>query len=415
MPRILLVEDNDANRVMLCRRLEQKGYALVPAESGERCLELATANPPDLILMDIGLPGIDGYETTRQLKASEKTRHVPIIALSAHAQASDREKSLAAGCLEFESKPVQMPTLLAKIEAVLAAPPPPVEDDSSIFDGPASPTSDTGIFAAPKLADETKKTAILPPLAASPPIAGSPTVPVGRKRILVVEDTDVNRVLLRRRLEKQGFDVTEAADGRIALDLVQRSKFDLVLLDIMMPEVGGYEVLEQLKADPDTAALPVIMISAIDEMASVVRCIEAGAEDYLTKPYDTVLLQARINACLDKRRLRDQEVAYLKAVASLTNAAAAIEQGQFDRASLAGVSARDDELGRLARVFDRMAAEVASREKQLRQEVERLKVEIDEARKKEQVAEITETSYFQDLQQKAANLRRRMRKGDSSG
>jgi len=409
MPRILLVEDNDANRVMLCRRLEQKGYALVPAESGERCLELATADPPDLILMDIGLPGIDGYETTRRLKVNEKTRTVPIIALSAHAQASDREKSLAAGCLEFESKPVQMPSLLAKIEAALAAPPLPVEDDASLFDAPASPTSDTGIFAAPKPADDTRKTAVLPATATTR------AVPVGRKRILVVEDTDVNRVLLRRRLEKQGFDVTEAADGRIALDLVQRSKFDLVLLDIMMPEVGGYEVLEQLKADPETAALPVIMISAIDEMASVVRCIEAGAEDYLTKPYDTVLLQARINACLDKRRLRDQEVAYLKAVTSLTNAAAAIEQGQFDRASLAGVSARDDELGRLARVFDRMAAEVASREKQLRQEVERLKVEIDEARKKEQVAEITETSYFQDLQQKAASLRRRMRKGDSSG
>ncbi len=393
MPRILLVEDNDANRVMLCRRLEQKGYALVPAESGERCLELATADPPDLILMDIGLPGIDGHETTKRLKAGERTRLIPVIALSAHAQASDREKSLAAGCVEFESKPVQLPALLAKIEAALkiAAPPPPSADD-------------TGVFAAPKAPADMTRTA------ERPVIPASPTVPVGRKRILVVEDTDVNRVLLRRRLEKQGFDVTEAADGRIALDLVRRAPFDLMLLDIMMPEVGGYEVLEQLKADPDTAALPVIMISAIDEMSSVVRCIEAGAEDYLTKPYDAVLLQARINACLDKRRLRDQEVAYLKAVASLTAAAAAIEQGAFEPAMLAGVSARNDELGRLARVFDHMAAQVVIRETQLRQEVERLKVEIDDARKKEQVAEITETTYFQDLQVKAANLRRRMRK-----
>jgi two-component system cell cycle response regulator len=394
MPRILLVEDNDANRVMLCRRLEQKGYALTPAESGERCLELAAADPPDLILMDIGLPGMDGFEATRRLKAGETTRHVPVIALSAHAQAADREQSLAAGCVEFESKPVQLPALLAKIEAALRTPAPPPADEESIFDGPEPPT-------------DSSKTAVLKVAAAT-----RVTVPVGRKRILVVEDTDVNRVLLRRRLEKQGFDVTEAADGRIALDLVRRSVFDLVLLDIMMPEVGGYEVLEQLKADPDTAALPVIMISAIDEMSSVVRCIEAGAEDYLTKPYDTVLLQARINACLDKRRLRDQEVAYLKAVAALTRAAGAIEQGRFDPAELSPVADRDDELGTLARVFFRMASEVASREKQLRQEVERLKVEIDDARKKEQVAEITETTYFQDLQQKAANLRRRMRKGE---
>jgi two-component system cell cycle response regulator len=402
MPRILLVEDNDANRVMLCRRLEQKGYALVPAESGERCLELAAADPPDLILMDIGLPGIDGHETTKRLKAGERTRHIPIIALSAHAQATDREKSLAAGCVEFESKPVQMPALLVKIEAALARPAPPPASDE-----------DTGVFAAPKKHDPA--TTVTRPALVLPASVLAPSVPVGRKRILVVEDTEVNRVLLRRRLEKQGFDVTEAADGRIALDLVRRSVFDLVLLDIMMPEVGGYEVLEQLKADPDTAALPVIMISAIDEMSSVVRCIEAGAEDYLTKPYDAVLLQARINACLDKRRLRDQEVAYLKAVASLTTAAAAIEQGTFDPAALAGVSARNDELGRLARVFDRMAAQVVSRETQLRQEVERLKVEIDDARKKEQVAEITETTYFQDLQQKAANLRRRMKRGEDPG
>jgi two-component system, cell cycle response regulator len=391
MPRILLVEDNDANRVMLCRRLEQKGYALIPAESGERCLELAAADPPDLILMDIGLPGIDGHETTRRLKAAPATAGIPVIALSAHAQASDRDMSLAAGCVEFESKPVQLPSLLAKIEAALKAVPPPSIDDSDVFSAPFPPPSDAS------------KTAVLPAVPAG-------VVPLTRKRILVVEDTDVNRVLLRRRLEKQGFDVTEAADGRVALDLVRRSTFDLVLLDIMMPEVGGYEVLERLKADPDTAALPVIMISAIDEMASVVRCIEAGAEDYLTKPYDTVLLQARINACLDKRRLRDQEVAYLRAVASLTRAAGAIEQGRFDPAELTAVGDRTDELGTLARVFARMAAEVVSRERQLRQEVERLKVEIDDARKKEQVAEITETSYFQDLQQKAASLRRRMRK-----
>jgi CheY-like chemotaxis protein len=399
MPRILLVEDNDANRVMLCRRLEQKGYALTPAESGERCLELAAADPPDLILMDIGLPGIDGHETTKRLKANERTKRVPVIALSAHAQATEKEKALAAGCVEFESKPVQMPALLAKIEAVLKAPP---------VVAPAA--DDTGVFTAPKAPDATQ-TGVMPALAATRVAA----VPVGRKRILVVEDTDVNRVLLRRRLEKQGFDITEAADGRIALDLVRRSTFDLVLLDIMMPEVGGYEVLERLKADPDTAALPVIMISAIDEMSSVVRCIEAGAEDYLTKPYDAVLLQARINACLDKRRLRDQEVAYLKAVASLTRAAGAIERGAFEPAELTAVGDRTDELGTLARVFVRMASEVASREKQLRQEVERLKVEIDDARKKEQVAEITETTYFQDLQQKAATLRRRMRKGDDSG
>src|SRR5262249_59718770 len=123
----------------------------------------------------------------------------------------------------------------------------------------------------------------------------------------------------------------------------------------MMPEVDGYEVLRELKADPDLQALPVIMISAVDEMASVVQCIEMGAEDYLPKPYDPVLLQARINACLDKRRLRDQEMEYLRAVADLTRAASAVEKGEFDPGVLARVAARTDALATLARVFETIA------------------------------------------------------------
>jgi CheY-like chemotaxis protein len=398
MPRILLVEDNEVNRSMLSRRLQQKGYEVVGVESGEQCLELATASPPDLILMDIGLPGIDGWETTRRLRTSTVTSGIPVIGLSAHAQATDREKSLAVGCVEFETKPVHLPALLEKIVAALGAR--QAADETSIFD--ANPPQDVpGGTAVLRVADTVRPTKTV--------------CPIGRKRILVVEDTDANRVMLRRRLEKQGFEVGEAADGRAALELARRETFDLMLLDIMMPELDGYQVLGELKADPNTAALPVIMISALDEMASVVRCIEAGAEDYLTKPYDPVLLQARINACLDKRRLRDQEMAYLRAVSDLTTAAAAVELGRFDPAELTTVSAREDELGRLARVFQRMAVEVQTREKQLRQEVARLKVEIDDVRKREQVAEITETSYFQDLQHKAAQLRRRFRKPPDGG
>jgi len=179
----------------------------------------------------------------------------------------------------------------------------------------------------------------------------------------------------------------------------------------MMPEVDGYQVLQTLKADEDLKALPIIMISAVDEMASVVRCIEMGAEDYLQKPYDPVLLHARINACLDKRRARDEEMAYLRAVADLTQAATMLEQGQFEAALLDGVSKRDDPLGRLSRMFVKMAREVQSKVQHLTQEVQRLRVEIDEARKSEQVSEITDSSYFQELQQRAAGLRRRSRRG----
>ena len=388
MPRVMLVEDNDSNRAMLCRRLQPKGYDMVPAENATVALALTAANPPDVILMDIGLPDIDGCEATRRLKADPATRHIPVIALSAHAQAIDRQRAMAAGCCEFETKPVRMDELVKKIEAALAARPKPAPAEVPAED-PSKTQTKIDIDRALK-----------------------EVCPIRKKHVLVVEDTDANRVMLRRRLEKQGFDVTEAEDGRVALDVVRKHTFDLVLLDLMMPEVDGYEVLTELKKDPDLATIPVIIISAIDEMSSVVRCIEAGAEDYLNKPYDPVLLKARVNACLDKRRQRDEELDHLKALAALSAAAGAVESGTYDAALLQPVADRPDELGRLARMFQKMATEVKARESHLRQEVERLKVEIDEVRKQEQVSEITESAYFQELQQKARALRQNRRRPD---
>ncbi|NEQ26134.1 MAG: response regulator [Microcoleus sp. SIO2G3] len=130
--------------------------------------------------------------------------------------------------------------------------------------------------------------------------------------VLVVDDNEVNRDLLSRRLERQGHTVAIAIDGKQAIAQMQKQAFDLVLLDIMMPEMNGYQVLEHLKADDALRHIPVIMISALDDMESVVRCIELGAEDYLPKPFNPTLLKARIGACLEKKRLRDQEQAFLK-------------------------------------------------------------------------------------------------------
>ncbi len=133
--------------------------------------------------------------------------------------------------------------------------------------------------------------------------------------VLVVDDNEVNRDLLARRLQRQGHVVTAAEDGLQALELMRSLPFDLVLLDIMMPHMNGYQVLENLKADERLRHIPVIMISAVDDIDSIVRCIELGAEDYLSKPFNPVLLKARISACLEKKRLRDQEQAYSQELA----------------------------------------------------------------------------------------------------
>jgi len=119
MPKILLVEDNEMNRDMLSRRLARKGYDIVLAEDGQRAVDMATSESPDLILMDMSLPVIDGWEATRQIKGSADTVGIPIIALTAHAMESDRDKAMKAGCDDFDTKPVELARLVGKIEQFL--------------------------------------------------------------------------------------------------------------------------------------------------------------------------------------------------------------------------------------------------------------------------------------------------------
>jgi CheY-like chemotaxis protein len=121
MTTILIVEDNEMNRDMLSRRLERKGYNVLIAVDGEKGVEVARASMPDLILMDMSLPVVDGWEATRRLKSDDRLKHIPVIALTAHAMANDRDKALEAGCDDYDTKPIELPRLLAKMEALLVA------------------------------------------------------------------------------------------------------------------------------------------------------------------------------------------------------------------------------------------------------------------------------------------------------
>lgn len=147
-------------------------------------------------------------------------------------------------------------------------------------------------------------------------------------RLLVVDDNEDNRYTLTQRLKRQGYtDLVTAANGREALEVLENGVFDLVLLDVMMPELTGYEVLERLNAHPRLRDLPVIMISAVDELESVVRCIKLGAEDYLSKPFNPVLLNARVGATLEKKRLRDETAAHLARIQAELESAREIQLG----------------------------------------------------------------------------------------
>src|SRR5882672_10338613 len=165
-------------------------------------------------------------------------------------------------------------------------------------------------------------------------------------RLLIVDDNKVNRLLLSRNIEMQGHRAAVAENGRIALELLRREPFDLLLLDIEMPEMDGFAVLEQLKADPQLRDLPVIVTSSVEGLDNIVRCIGLGAEDYLPKPVNPVLLKARIGASLEKKRLRDQQKELVRRFAT-SEVAQDLEQsgfalgGRLVRASVMFLDIRD--------------------------------------------------------------------------
>jgi adenylate cyclase len=171
--------------------------------------------------------------------------------------------------------------------------------DAPLSEGAAPPATE---FDTPASMVESLLKAVRPVAANEADLAA-----VRPSRVLVVDDNASNRDLLSRRLQRQGHTVLQAEDGARALVLVENEALDLVLLDLMMPGISGYDVLALLKRDPRSRDIPVIMISALSELDSIVRCIEAGADDYLAKPFDPILLRARVGSSLEKKHMRDRE------------------------------------------------------------------------------------------------------------
>ena len=244
-----------------------------------------------------------------------------------------------------------------------------------------------------------------PPL----PDPRAPQPPATRPgRILAVDDDALNLDLLAQRLSRQGHVVSTAVDGEEALVRVRERPFDLVLLDVMMPRLDGYGTLARLKADEQLRAIPVIMISALDELTSVVRCIEAGAEDYLPKPFNPTLLRARIGACLEKKALHDQELELYNSLVQ--------SQRQLDRELVAAhrfVAGLDPDLRHdpqvqpLMAAFERMTAAVSRRETDLRATISELQIQINHQALKSQVTTIVTDPAFSALSERAKAMRAR--------
>ncbi len=207
--------------------------------------------------------------------------------------------------------------------------------------------------------------------------------------LLVVDDMPGPRQSLIRLLKRLGYEIVEAQDGLEAMAIAESRQVDIILSDIEMPLCDGFELLRRLKANANTRDIPVIVVSGLDDTDSIVRCIELGAEDHLAKPFNSLMLQARVRASLERKQMRDHEITYLGRVAKLTVAAEEVEAATYRPGSLASLAALDDPLGRLARVFDRVASAWQSRAAKLEQRVRNLKQTIRKSKERPSMETLT--------------------------
>jgi PAS domain S-box-containing protein len=447
MPKILLVEDNDINRDMLSRRLERKGYEVIVAVNGTEGIAKTLSEQPDLVLMDMHLPVLNGWEATRQIKANPQTQGIPVIALTADAIVGEREKALAAGCDEYDTKPIDFPRLLEKIakllepaasQPALSQPPealslpsdqrlqrllrtrlrreldPPIHSIIGYSDmlldslsGQQNLDSDlqkihtsgmqllrlihailnpvlveiqqqkidllaralrlelltplSTIIGYCEMLLEEAPADLIPDLEQIHTSAQDLLSKVNsldslmkqhlklihtldndeldalermleistakalrqyispdnhrsavnqNSHILVIDDNTSNCTLLSRQLERQNYQVTiyaiaqvnvTATVGQQALQAIAAMPYDLILLNVSLP--SGLKVLEQLKCHGEWRHIPVLIMAALDEIEPVVQGIAIGAADYLTRPFQSVLLRTKVTACLERKQL----------------------------------------------------------------------------------------------------------------
>jgi two-component system cell cycle response regulator len=259
---VLVIEDNEKNLKLFRALLEAHDHRVLEARDAESALACLKQDKPDLILMDIQLPGMDGYEATCKLKQDPDVRDIPVLALTAYAMQGDREKALAAGCDGYISKPIDIQGFLDQIS----------------------------LFLDEKVREEIFQARKLPPY---------------RKRILIVDDEPRNLRLLSAMISDK-FNVIAAESGEEALDKAASEHPDVILLDVMMPGMDGFEVAQRLKSDAVLKNIPIIMVTALTDKENKIAGLASGAEEYLNKPVRRVELLTRINSMLRLREYRDQ-------------------------------------------------------------------------------------------------------------
>jgi CheY-like chemotaxis protein len=257
---ILIVDDEEPNRDILSRRLSKDGYTVSVAEGGKQALDMMRIERYDLVLLDIMMPGVDGYQVLQRIKSEQVLHDIPVIMVTAVNDEPTVKRCLELGAIDHIGKPFELSFLKSRI------------------------------WQAIKTLGRTRRPGDEQP-------ASSTAVTV-----LVIDDDELNRDLLIRRFNKAGHDVHVAASGAEALALLNKRRYDLILLDIMMPKMDGVEVLEKIRSRRALTDIPVVMISAINDTATMERCMQLGADEYIMKPYNALVLKERVLALLNEKR-----------------------------------------------------------------------------------------------------------------
>ncbi len=269
---ILIVDDIADNLRLLSTLLTRQGYEVSKALNGQMALRAARTAIPDLILLDVNMPDMDGYEVCQQLKADTQTKEIPVIFLSALDESWDKTKAFHVGGVGYVTKPFKDEEVLVRVENQLALVRLRLSRQKQNLPLPSQKREQDNAF---------------------------------KGNILIVDDTPYNLRLLSTILTKQGYVVGKALSGQMALKSVRASPPDLILLDINMPEMDGYEVCQQLKMDDKTREIPVIFISALNDVLDKVKAFGVGGVDYVTKPFQAQEVLARIKTHLNIQALQN--------------------------------------------------------------------------------------------------------------
>ena len=260
---ILVVDDNEMNRDLVCRRMEQEGYHVAAASGGQAALEMLKHERFDLLLLDIMMPDMNGFVVLEQVKADTRHRGMPVIMITADNDIDSVKLCVRLGAVDYIVKPINIAVLKSRVWGHIAK----ANQQHGIRSGKIS-------YAA----------------------EGS--------RILAVDDLELNRDLLAKRLSKAGYIVKTAESADTALRVLGMEVIHLMLLDLMMPGVDGFQLLEQVRMNPRFAHLPVIILSAEGSSDAMARGLSLGADDYVVKPFYAPILKSRIDACLAAERMR---------------------------------------------------------------------------------------------------------------